>query len=620
MSDKYALIVGINYLGSPHILEGSWRAARLFKELLIEHFEYESDQIFVMTDRPECLNTPFYPGRINFLSKITEFLGKISADGVLLIYYCGIREYQMNKSVSPSGSILTHENPTDNKREILGRSKTPPANSFRSIATGPSSDSHASVPHFVHLDSSGTSQIATEPNEKSSGGTASGGHYAPLSTILSMSSQNSQSSVQVAKMVSTPQKAPPPTGVLPLFQPPADLSSDTSPALSYNSSQTGSITPNLVNQPVGSIQPPILTIGSAPMNDQGIVVSETGTKYARIKLGNAPTPTSFTPSGRSSLPIVDSVNRARSKSGDPKILQTPPVINDPNDSRTGGDRKEIESLSNKPIEISIGSDSSLNNPPTISSSIASSTSTPSSTSSEKNPPAKLANPTKGKKSTFHLSMKIRKKKETTPEITGVVETENLRDLIYCWSGTEFQPLTNQILTNLFAKYPSVKIRLIFDSDVPDDKKIIGLPYRYSPMAELKGGDSVMNKEQDHYTKWIQDISGEELTRWKSFDWIFLSTFLPERGRSNMSNQKEKIIPINDRTKRRESGYLAEALVSVINRTKSKGTFSQLSWTNLTMELYRYGLSKKSVQQIILATSHLELVDPGWGGDSISVNF
>lgn len=89
MPRRKALLIGINYTGTPHQLRGCINDAMNMREYLINDRGFSSDRsdMVVMSDAPENQGTPFYPTGENMLAAFNWLVaGNNKGDSVFLSY------------------------------------------------------------------------------------------------------------------------------------------------------------------------------------------------------------------------------------------------------------------------------------------------------------------------------------------------------------------------------------------------------------------------------------------------------------------------------------------------------------------------------------------------------
>lgn len=91
MSQKYALLIGINYIGTKNELNGCINDIMNVKTLLMNKFNYPEDNFEIITD-----NTPIKPTRNNILTAIRNRLSKLKEGDTWYIHYSGHGTYDHN--------------------------------------------------------------------------------------------------------------------------------------------------------------------------------------------------------------------------------------------------------------------------------------------------------------------------------------------------------------------------------------------------------------------------------------------------------------------------------------------------------------------------------------------
>jgi hypothetical protein len=89
MPRKKALLIGINYTGSSHQLNGCINDAMNVREYLVRDRGYSPDQrdMVILTDSPENQGTPFYPTGANMLAAFNWLVsGNNQGDSLWLSY------------------------------------------------------------------------------------------------------------------------------------------------------------------------------------------------------------------------------------------------------------------------------------------------------------------------------------------------------------------------------------------------------------------------------------------------------------------------------------------------------------------------------------------------------
>jgi len=85
---KYALLIGINYLGSKHELSGCINDVQNMKKLLIERLDYPTENVTLLTDDPK-VSGPRRPTRFNILKLMRQHIKKTKNGDTLFIHFSG---------------------------------------------------------------------------------------------------------------------------------------------------------------------------------------------------------------------------------------------------------------------------------------------------------------------------------------------------------------------------------------------------------------------------------------------------------------------------------------------------------------------------------------------------
>lgn len=91
MPRKKALLIGINYTGSTHQLNGCINDALNVREYLVRDHGYSPDQrdMVILTDAPENRGTPFFPGGANMLAAFNWLVSGNNPGDTLWLSYSG---------------------------------------------------------------------------------------------------------------------------------------------------------------------------------------------------------------------------------------------------------------------------------------------------------------------------------------------------------------------------------------------------------------------------------------------------------------------------------------------------------------------------------------------------
>lgn len=91
MPRKKALIIGINYTGSEHALNGCINDALNVREFLVNDrgFSDSSADMVIMTDDPQNEGTHFWPSGENLLAAFQWLTSYNEADDILWLSYSG---------------------------------------------------------------------------------------------------------------------------------------------------------------------------------------------------------------------------------------------------------------------------------------------------------------------------------------------------------------------------------------------------------------------------------------------------------------------------------------------------------------------------------------------------
>ena len=88
---KRALLIGINYTGTSHELNGCINDVINIKRLLTHHFDYKDENIILLTD-----DTDIKPTRKNILDLMKFLIEQTKSDDTLFVHYSGHGYYTRN--------------------------------------------------------------------------------------------------------------------------------------------------------------------------------------------------------------------------------------------------------------------------------------------------------------------------------------------------------------------------------------------------------------------------------------------------------------------------------------------------------------------------------------------
>jgi hypothetical protein len=111
MPRKKALLIGINYTGSKHQLNGCINDAMNVREYLVRDRGYSPDQrdMVILTDAPENRGTPFFPTGANMLAAFKWLVSGNNPGDSLWLSYSGHGSMFSLKAVLCSGEFLTKD-------------------------------------------------------------------------------------------------------------------------------------------------------------------------------------------------------------------------------------------------------------------------------------------------------------------------------------------------------------------------------------------------------------------------------------------------------------------------------------------------------------------------------
>jgi metacaspase-1 len=84
VSNKYALLIGINYTGTYRQLDGCINDVNNIKAKLLSNFGFKEENIICITD-----DTPIQPTKVNLIEQLTQFVKKANKGDSLFLSYSG---------------------------------------------------------------------------------------------------------------------------------------------------------------------------------------------------------------------------------------------------------------------------------------------------------------------------------------------------------------------------------------------------------------------------------------------------------------------------------------------------------------------------------------------------